>query len=132
MSCAELQSLAVRIGSRDTERTRVLASVDALCGDFTCLVLVLDLSATGARIEAKSTRFCVGDVVRLRLPFLPAERAGEIAWSDEGRAGVQFFQPLDSPTYRILSKVMRLHPTIDGQTKVAVDGGRWEVRKAHG
>ena len=55
MGVADPNTFDVRIGSRDTERLRVLASVDALCRNFTTLVLVLDLSVTGARIEAQLT-----------------------------------------------------------------------------
>lgn len=91
MGVADPQNFGVRIGSRDTERLRVLASVDALCRNFSALVLVLDLSITGARIEAKSARFQIDDVVRLRLPFLWEERSGEIMWVDGVRAGVRFF-----------------------------------------
>lgn len=107
MGCAEPDNFEIRIGSRDAERMRVVASVDALCRNFTSLVLVLDLSVTGVRIEAQFPRFHLDDVVRLRLPFLPTERPGEIIWTDGVRAGVRFFHPLDISTYRILSKVMQ-------------------------
>ena len=107
MGVADPNTFDVRIGSRDTERLRVLASVDALCRNFTTLVLVLDLSVTGARIEAQFARFQIDDVVRLRLPFLPVEQPGEIIWTNGLSAGLRFFRPLEVSTFRILSKVMQ-------------------------
>lgn len=107
MGCAEPEAIDVRIGSRDAERVRVLASIDAVCRDFTCTVLVYDLSLRGARIELQYARFQTGDVVRLRLPFLAAEQPGEVAWTHGATAGIRFFQPLDGSTFRILAKAMQ-------------------------
>lgn len=104
MGSAVPEAIDVRIGSRDAERVRVLASVDALCRNSTCLVLLLDLSITGARVETAQSRFCVGEVVRLRLPFLPTEKPGEIVWTNGRAAGVRFFESLDMPTFQILAK----------------------------
>ena len=107
MGCAKPRAFDVRIGSRDHERVRVLASVDARCKDFTCLVLIYDLSLSGARIEVQYARFQKGDLVHLRLPFLPSEQPGEIAWTHGVTAGLRFFPPLDGPTLRILTKAMQ-------------------------
>lgn len=106
MGYAEPEAIDVRIGSRGSDRVRVLASVDALCRNFTCLVLVYDLSLNGARIEVQYARFRIGDVVHLRLPLLPKEQPGEVAWTHGVKAGLRFFQPLDVPTFRILTKAM--------------------------
>lgn len=136
MGVADPNTFDVRIGSRDTERLRVLASVDALCGNFTSLVLVQDLSVTGARIEAQFARFQIDDVVRLRLPFLPVEQPGEVVWTDGAKAGVRFFRPLDGATYRILSKAMQPHALVgvnDGFPGVAEPGRTMgSVGDAHG
>lgn len=100
---------------------RVLASVDALCRNFTCLVLVYDLSLHGARIEVQSARFQSGDIVRLRLPFLPREQPGEVAWTHGVKAGLRFFQPLDGPTFRILTKAMQAPMIGDAEGRVTGD-----------
>lgn len=113
MGCAEPEAIDVRIGSRDAERVRVVASIDAICRGFTCAVVVYDLSARGARIELQYARFQTGDVVRLRLPFLAAEHPAEVAWTQGVTAGLRFFQPLDGPTFRILAKVMQ--PPVTGR-----------------
>lgn len=108
MGCAEPDDSDVRIGSREAERVSVYSFVDAICGDVTIMVLVHDLCITGARIEMRESRLRTGGVVRLRLPLLPAEQAGEIAWAEGDLAGIRFYQPLNPATFRVLAKAMQL------------------------
>ena len=81
MGCAEPEVLDLRIGSRDAARVRVLAPVEAVCSDGTVVVVAHDLCMSGMRIETRVQRFQSGDVIRIRLPFLPVEQLGEIAWT---------------------------------------------------
>lgn len=108
VGCAEPDDFDVRIGSREAERVSVSAAIDAIYSNVTALVCLHDLPTTGARIEARQTQFVQGQVVRLRLPFLPAESVAEIAWARGTMAGVRFNQPLDRPTFQILTKAMQV------------------------
>lgn len=131
MGCAEPDAIDVRIGSRDAERVRVSASVDAVCADGTVLVLVHDLCVTGAQIETQQLYFQIGEVVRLRLPFLPVEQLGEIAWTRGALAGVRFSPPLDGATFRILTKVMKPPEPRGAQAKIMGDFGAARVLEAY-
>jgi len=102
----------VRIGSRDAERVRVLSTIDLRSARANCLVVIHDLSATGARIETQSVCLEPGDVVQLRLPFLPAEQRGEIAWVIDSGAGVRFSFPLKHETFDFLARAMKITETV--------------------
>ncbi|QGN55134.1 PilZ domain-containing protein [Novosphingobium sp. Gsoil 351] len=127
---AELEEMIdVRIGSRDTERVRVWAAVDAVCSDATVSVLVDDLCRTGARIETRFARFQEGQLVHLQLPFLPHAQQGEVVWTDAASVGVRFSQPLDLPTFRIIAKAMQLKhrgpgEPVDGEPRA---GSLWRL-----
>lgn len=107
MGCAEPEAADIRVGSRDAERVRVAATLDLRSRKANCLVLLHDISATGARIETQSVRFEPGDTVGLRLPYLPTEQVGEIAWTSGTSAGVRFYAAIATETFRFLSRAMR-------------------------
>ena len=105
MGCADPNAVA-RIGSRDAERVRLGVTVSVRAQSGSHSAIVHDLSLTGARIESK-VRFERGEIVQLRLPFLPVEQAGEIVWVAQGQAGVQFYSSLDTSTFRFLARASR-------------------------
>lgn len=92
----------MRVGSRQAERVKVSGSAVLRSQRGDCPVSLHDLSVAGARIEVPFARFELWDPVRLRLPFLPDERAGEVAWSQENMAGLRFSAQVDLPTFRFL------------------------------
>ena len=96
-----------RIGSRDARREPVFANLTLRTEGGNCSVVVHDLSATGARVEARSSRFEVGHRVELQLPLLPDDRSGEIVWSAGTSAGIKFDIRLDEMTVVLLSHAMR-------------------------
>jgi hypothetical protein len=106
MGCAEPKAVDVRIGSRGAERVRLFATADVRTERGNCSVIVRDLSATGAGVEAQTVQFEQGDVIRLRLPLLPAEQRGEIVWSAGASAGIRFCAPLDLLTFRLVARAM--------------------------
>lgn len=124
MGGAEPEVLEPRMGSREAERVRVLASVEAACSDGTALVVAHDLCVSGVRIETLVRRFQRGDVVRLRLPFLPVDQVGEITWTHGNMAGVRFFERLDGVSFRIVAKAMELNePPAEGEANFRPGSG---------
>ena len=121
---AEPDDEDVRIGSRDSERVRVWAPIQAVDCDGVVTIIIRDLGTTGARVEARPPRFRSGDVVLLQLPLLAAEKVGEIVWSNGAMAGIEFSQPLDRPTFQILVRTMQSPPdTLKGWQGVSFRRG---------
>jgi hypothetical protein len=112
MGCAEPEVVEVRIGSRNAKRVHVFAALEGRTKDGPCQVIIHDLSATGARIEARLGCFSPGDIIDLRFPLLPTEQRGEVAWSAGGCAGVNFCASFDEATFRLLAHALR--PTDSG------------------
>ena len=131
---AELENIDVRIGSRRAERIRVSGPSDATWQGQRMVVLIHDLCVTGARIETRELLLDRDGTVGLTLPFLGCEQHAEVAWSRGSLAGLEFAEPLDQATFRVLAQALQPKPQdigveVNAGLILPTDGARVSVRR---